>query len=120
MIKRILILDAEGQEPPGRTPEFIHKQFRVLITSDSKNIIPIAKKFDPDVFILDYTMAGHTSEDICQRIEWCRHFGHIPTVLSTEHMQENVDYNSLGCDDILYKPYDLNELIEKAEGLVWY
>ena len=120
MIKRILILDEEGQEPPSRTPEFVHKQFRVLITSDSKNILTIAKKFDPDLFILDFKMAGHTSEEICLRIEWCRQFGHIPTILSTAYVHDNIDYNALGCDDIIFKPYDLNELIGKAEGLVWY
>lgn len=120
MIKRILILDEEGQEPPARTPEFVHKQFRVMITSDTENVIAIAKKFDPDIFILDYKMAGHSSEDICRRIEWCRNFNHIPTILSTDNLYEDIDYNALGCDDILFKPYDLNELIEKAEGLVWY
>ena len=120
MIKRILILDEEGQEPPSCNREFIYKQFRVLVTSDGKNIINIAQKFDPDLFMLDFNMAGHTSEEICRQIQWRRSFGHIPTILSTAYLYDAIDYSVLGCDDIIFKPYNLDELVAKAESLVWY
>jgi DNA-binding response OmpR family regulator len=118
MTKRILILD-EGQEPPScGWGEFNYKQFRILLTSDGKNLIQIAKKFNPDLFILDFSMAGHTPEDICRQIQWRREFKHVPTILSTAYLYDAIDYEALGCDDILFKPYDLDEVIEKATGLV--
>jgi len=118
MSKRILILE-DGGEPPSFTQgEFNYKQFTVLVTSDGKNLIEIAKKFNPDLFILDYTRAGHNSEDICRQIQWRRQFGHIPTILSSDYLCDAEIFSALGCEDILFKPYGLEELIAKASGLV--
>lgn len=117
MSTRILILD-EGQEPPSSScTEFCYKQFRLLVTSDSNRIIEIAKKFNPDLFILDFSMAGHSSRDICRQIQWRQLFGHVPTILTSAYVYDSVDYQTMGCDDIIFKPYSLNELIEKASML---
>ncbi|HVV55917.1 MAG TPA: response regulator, partial [Mucilaginibacter sp.] len=95
-----------------------YENFQVLVTSDSENIIEIAKIFQPDLFILDYKMAGHNSEDICRQIKWHQLFGHVPVILSSAYLYKNVDYTSLGCDDIIIKPFGLDELVSKANNLV--
>ena len=120
MSTRILILEDGGEPPSFARGEFNYKQFRVLATSDSKNIIEIAKKFNPDLFILDYSKAGHNSEDICRQIEWRRQFGHVPIILSSDYLCDAAVFLALGCEDILFKPYDLDELAAKASGLVLY
>jgi DNA-binding response OmpR family regulator len=120
MSRRILILEDDEDPPSFAQAEFCYKQFQVLVTSDGKNLIEIAKKFNPDLFILDYTRAGHNSEDICRQIQWRRQFGHIPTILSSDYLCDAEIFSALGCEDILFKPYGLEELIAKASGLVLY
>jgi DNA-binding response OmpR family regulator len=118
MSTRILILEDGGEPPSFARVEFNYKQFTVLVTSDGKNLIETAKKFNPDLFILDYKKAGHNSEDICRQIQWRRQFGHIPTILSSDYLCDAAVFSALGCEDILFKPYGLEELAVKASGLV--
>ena len=118
MSKRILILDNDRDPLSSTGGEFSYLQYRMLITYDSKNIIAIAKKFNPDLFVIDYHMAGHTSEDICRQVQWRREFGHIPTILSSSYFFDATDYLALGCDDIIFKPFTMDELAVKAGSLV--
>jgi DNA-binding response OmpR family regulator len=113
MSKRILIL--EDSDTDG---EFSYKQFRVLVTSDAKSIITTTQMFHPDLVIMDYHTAGHTSEDICRQIQWRRQFGHIPVILSSAYLYDAVDFAAMGYNDIIFKPFELDELINKATSLV--
>ena len=118
MSKRILILEDSDDPLSYSDGEFSYKQFRVLVTSDAKSIIKTTQTFLPDLVIVDYHKAGHTSEDICRQIQWRRQFGHIPAILSSAYLYDAVDYAAMGYDDIIFKPFGLDELIDKVSGLV--
>ncbi|MGZ3766711.1 MAG: response regulator transcription factor [Mucilaginibacter sp.] len=118
MIKRILVLD-ENQDILDMVGEALtYEKFQVLVTSDGSNLIEIAKIFKPDLFILDYKYAGHSSEDICRQIKWHQLFGNVPIILSSTHFNKDIDFSSLGCDDIIIKPFGLHELIEKVNSKI--
>ena len=118
MLKRILVLDDNQHLLDVVEEALTYENFQVLVTSDGKNIIEIAKMFRPDLFILDYKMAGHNSEDICRQIKWRQAFGNVPVILSSAYLYKNIDYSALGCDDIIIKPFGLDELVNKASNLV--
>ena len=90
----------------------------MLVTSDSKNIIEIAKIFRPNLFILDYKAGRNKSEDIYRQIKWHPMFGQVPVMLSSAYFDKNVDYTSIGCDDFIAKPFGLDELMGKVNNLV--
>ncbi|MBS1527741.1 MAG: response regulator transcription factor [Bacteroidetes bacterium] len=117
MLKRILVLDDNQHLLDVVEEALTYEHFQVLVTSDGKNIIEIAKMFQPDLFILDYKMAGHNSEDICRQIKWHQTFGHVPVILSSAYLYRDVDYSALGCDDIIIKPFGLDELVSKVGSL---
>lgn len=118
MIKRILVLD-ENQDTLDMIAEALtYEKFQVMVTSDGKNLIEISKIFLPDLFILDYRMAGHNSEDICRQIKWHQLFSNIPIILSSPYYHKDVDFSAMGCDDIIIKPFGLNELIEKVSSKI--
>ena len=63
MLNRILVLD-DNQDVLDIVEETLnYENFQVLVTSDSHNIIEIAKIFRPDLFILDYKVSGRQSEE---------------------------------------------------------
>jgi len=118
MLNRILVLD-DNQDVLDIVRETLsYENFQVLVTSDSRNIIEIAKIFRPDLFILDHKVRGLNSEDICRQIKWHPQFGQIPVLLSSAYYLENVDYSNIGCDDIIAKPFGLDELVGKVNNLV--
>lgn len=118
MLNRILVLD-DNQDVLDIVEETLsYENFQVLVTSDSHNIIEIAKIFRPDLFILDYKVNGLKSEDICRQIKWHPQFGQVPVILSSAYFHRDIDFQNMGCDDIIAKPYGLDELVGKVNNLV--
>ena len=118
MIKRILVLDQNQDTLDIMEEALSYEKFQVLVTSDGDNLIEISKIFRPDLFILDYRMAGHNSEDICRQIKWHQLFSNVPIILSSPYPHKKIDYSALGCDDLIIKPFGLNELLEKVSAKI--
>ena len=118
MLNRILVLD-DNQDVLDVVEETLsYEKFQVLVTSDSQNIIEIAKIFRPDLFILDYKISGQKSAGICRQIKWHPQFSHVPVILSSTYFHKDIDYGKLGCDDVIAKPFGLDELVGKVNNLV--
>jgi DNA-binding response OmpR family regulator len=118
MLNRILVLD-DNQDVLDIVEETLsYEKFQVLVTSDSHNLIEIAKIFRPDLFILDYRANSKQSESICRQIKWHPLFGQVPVILSSAYFNHDIDYSTMGCDDIIAKPFGLEELVGKVNNLV--
>ena len=118
MLNRILVLD-DNQDVLDIVEETLsYEKFQVLVTSDSHNLIEIAILFRPDLFIFDYKAGSAASESICRQIKRHPQFGQVPVILSSAYFNKDIDYSSIGCDDIIAKPFGLDELVGKVNNLV--
>ena len=118
MLKRILILD-DNQDILNVVEEALsYEKFQVLITTDSHNIIEIAKIFQPHLFILDDRLATRRNEEISRQIKWHPVLGRTPVMLCSSYLYHNADFSEMACDDIIAKPFGLEELIEKVNNLI--
>lgn len=119
MLKRILVLDDNPFILEAVEEALTYENFQVLITSDSSNLIEIAKIFQPDLFILDDRLAGRkSSDDICHQLKWHPRFGNTPVMLCSYFYNHGADFSSLPCDDIIAKPFGLDELVSKVNNLI--
>ena len=82
MLKRILVLDSNQDTLDMVDEALSYEKFQVLVTSDDKNLIEIAKIFRPDLFILDHKLTGNKNDDICRQIKWHHQFSNVPLILS--------------------------------------
>ena len=118
MLKRILVLD-DNQHILDMVEEALtYEKFQVLITSDTHNLIEIARIFQPDLFILDDRIAGNKSDDICRQIKWHPLFGNTPVMLCSYCQHRDADFSAMPCDDIIAKPFGLEELVSKVNSLI--
>ena len=118
MLKRILVLD-DNQSILDMVEEALsYEKFQVLITSDSNNLIEIAKIFQPDLFILDDRFAGRKTDSICNQIKWHPRFGNTPVMLCSYYYHRGADFSSIPCDDVIAKPFGLEELVNKVNHLI--
>jgi DNA-binding response OmpR family regulator len=118
MLKRILVLD-DNQSILEMVEEALsYEKFQVLITSDSDNLIEIAKIFQPDLFILDDRLVGRKTGDICSQIKWHPRFGNTPVMLCSNYYHRGADFSAVPCDDIIAKPFGLEELVSKVNNLI--
>jgi len=97
----------------------LYQEFEVKVTMDSSSIINLAKQYQPDLIILDYHLAGSNGYDICRNLKTHPTLGHIPVIICSAYIQKNADLSSWGCDDVIAKPFGLQELTEKVSNLIF-
>ena len=119
MAKRILVLD-DNQDILEIVHETLtYENFDVQSTSRSEAVIPLVETFIPDLVILDYRVAGLNGGELCKQIKSHPKFGHTPVIIFSAYIKHNDELFQYGCDAIINKPFDLNELVEKVNKLIY-
>jgi DNA-binding response OmpR family regulator len=119
MLKRILILD-DNQDILEIVHEALsYEKFEVRSTEQSKNVMPLIEEFNPDLVLLDYRVTGENGGEICRQIKSHSEFNYIPVIIFSAYVSNNDDLLGFGCDAIINKPFDLMELIEKVNDLIY-
>ena len=118
MAKRILVLD-DNQDILDIVHETLtYEDFEVQGTSRSDAVIALAESFNPDLVILDYRVSGANGGEICRQIKSDPKFSVIPVIIFSAYINKTSELFAYGCDAIINKPFDLNELVEKVNSLV--
>jgi two-component system response regulator VicR len=118
MSKRILILD-DNQDILDIVHETLaYERFDVKSTCESKDVIPMLEDFNPDLVILDYRVAGTNGGELCRQIKAHPKFGDTPVIIFSAYINHQDELFAYGCDAIINKPFDLNELVEKVNSLI--
>ncbi|MFI5139208.1 MAG: response regulator transcription factor, partial [Sphingobacteriales bacterium] len=118
MIKRILVLD-DNQDILDIVKEALsYEKFEVNITSDAKRILETIKIFGPDLVIVDHKLNGYNGDDICREIKASARTNDIPVIICSAYLNGDDDLWGCGCDAIIAKPFGLEELIDKVNGLI--
>lgn len=118
MIKKILVLD-DNQDILEIVHETLtYENFEVKSTGESENVVPMVEDFSPDLVILDYRVAGTNGGKLCRIIKSHPKFNNIPVIIFSAYINHEADLYAYGCDAIINKPFDLNELVEKVNSLI--
>jgi len=118
MSKRILILD-DNQDILDIVHETLtYEKFDVKSTGESADVIPLVENFNPDLVILDYRVAGTNGGELCRQIKAHPKFGNTPVIIFSAYVNHQDELFAYGCDAIINKPFDLNELVEKVNSLL--
>jgi len=118
MAKRILILDDNEDILEIVHETLAYEDFEVQSTSRSDAVMPLVEKFNPDLVILDYRVAGLNGGELCRQIKSHPNFGNIPVIIFSAYINRNDELYAYGCDAIINKPFDLTELVEKVNNLI--
>jgi two-component system response regulator VicR len=119
MSKRIIILD-DNQDILDIVHETLtYEQFDVKSTSNSADVIPLLEAFNPDLVILDYRVAGTNGGELCKQIKCDPKFENVPVIIFSAYINHDDELFAYGCDAIINKPFDLAELVEKVNNLIY-
>jgi len=118
MLKKILVLD-DNQDILDIVHETLaYENFEVKSITKSEDVMPGLESFNPDLVILDYRVSGANGGEICRAIKADHRFGSIPVIIFSAYINTESELFDYGCDAIINKPFDLNELVEKVSSLV--
>ena len=118
MPKSILILD-DNQDILDIVEETLaYEQFEVHSTTRANEIIPLIEQLKPNLVILDYRVAGTNGGEVCRQIKSHPIFGYMPVIIFSAYINSSNKLFSYGCDAIINKPFDLDELVEKVNSFI--
>jgi len=118
MLKRILVLDDSPVMVDMMKEALCYEHFEVKATCDSSNFIETVKAYRPDLLILDYKHHGPKGDELCMQIKMHRHLFDIPVIICSAYINKDETF-TCGCDAVIAKPFGLDELMEKVNGLVY-
>ena len=122
MRKKILIVDDEMAILQMTSLVLQKRGYLVTGCTTSKEALGIIKKQKPDLIILDNLLPGKTGLEICGEIKSDPEISLIPILITTGQRinVENLSpgQKSLGPDDILMKPFEIEDLIKKIQKLI--
>lgn len=119
MPKRILILDNNEDLLHIVNEILSYEKFEVHTTSTTNDILEVAQSFDPHLIILDYQLSDSNGDDICNKLKNDARLSHIPVMMFSAYVTRDAHHpNAHGCDAVIAKPFDLNELVDKVNILI--
>jgi DNA-binding response OmpR family regulator len=118
MLKKILVLD-DNQDILDIVHETLtYENFEVKSITKSEDVMPSIESFSPNLVILDYRVSGANGGEICRAIKDNQNYDSIPVIIFSAYINTESELFAYGCDAIINKPFDLNELVEKVNTLV--
>lgn len=115
--KRILIVDDNEQHLEVLKETLSYFQYEIKTLTDGRNLLSEMLKFKPDLLLLDYILPGEENGIIlCEQLAQQIHLKNIPVLLMSGYHLVSEQFAC--CSGFLYKPIDLDELIEKVDALL--
>ncbi len=117
MLKRILIVDDNDRHLEVLYETLDYFNFFVKTLPDGKNLFDIIEEFKPDLLLLDYILPGSDNGiELCRELKSNSKTENIPVIIMSGYRLVFDQYSC--CNGFLYKPFDLELLIEKVDDLL--
>src|SRR6266511_6364670 len=114
---RILVVDDEEEIRRAVGRALAARDYVVETAEDGEQAVAAARRFDPDLVVLDLNMPGLDGFAVCRQL---RTWSQVPIlVLSVrEDESDKVTALDLGADDYLTKPFGTDELMARVRALL--
>jgi DNA-binding response OmpR family regulator len=87
----------------------------VTLVNDLSGLI---KDFNPDLILIDLILNGAHGGDVCAYLKQQAETANLPIVIFTAGHNPEWRAGSFGCDEFIFKPFDLFDLIDKVSYML--
>ena len=117
MSRRILVVEDEVLIADAIAARMRSEGYEVQQAADGPSGVEYARRFEPDLVILDLMLPGLDGLEVCRRIQQHRH---VPVLMLTARDDETdlVIGLAVGADDYLTKPFSMRELVARVQALL--
>ena len=117
-IKRILVLDDHANLLEILKEVLIYEHFEVQITTCITELTLLAQEHQPDLIILDCHLAGCNGVSLCQEIKLNPLTSHIPVVICSAYLDQQIVHGDYSCDAVIPKPFNMIDLVDTVNSLL--
>jgi two-component system OmpR family response regulator len=114
---RVLIVDDEELLADAIAAAFRSDGWRVRSAARGLDVLVLARKFQPDVIILDVMLPDIDGIEVLARLRGSRDESRVLFLTAKDAHQDRMTGLTAGGDDYLTKPFSIRELIARARSL---
>jgi two-component system phosphate regulon response regulator PhoB len=94
--------------------------FNVRVCASGRDVLPLARKHPPVLFLLDIMVPGGSGFEVCRQIREGRDLASIPIIFLTARAgeEDRVRGLDLGADDYITKPFGIRELTARVRAVL--
>jgi DNA-binding response OmpR family regulator len=94
--------------------------FNVRLCLSGDEVLPLARKDPPVLFLLDIMVPGHSGFEVCHQIRESRDLARVPIIFLTARAgeEDRVRGLDLGADDYITKPFGTRELTARVRAVL--
>jgi DNA-binding response OmpR family regulator len=117
MKKRVLIVEDDSNLSALLRENLVFEGFDVECVADGDLVLGRAKRFMPDMIVLDITLPNVSGFELCRAL---RRHGATPILIVSARTQKADKLRGLhlGADDYLTKPFDLDEFLARVNAIL--
>lgn len=115
---KILIVEDEKPIAEGIQFNLEKKGHDVALALDGAAGFAAVQKHEPDLVILDVRLPKLNGFEVCQKLRDAKNYVPILMLTARDQPDDVVFGLKAGADDYMTKPFDLAELLARAEGLL--
>jgi len=113
--KRVLIVDDERSILAVLRIKLKVSGYDILTASNGEEALDLVKSARPDLMLLDVIMPGMDGFEVLEKL---RAFSELPVIVISARSENGEKALSLGANDFLAKPLDVDEMVRKIRGLL--
>jgi CheY-like chemotaxis protein len=115
---KILVVDDEQDIRDSLRSILSKEGFTVLLASDGREALEIAKTQEPALILLDYSMPGMTGVDVAKQLKKDEATKGISIVMVTAYPGEKENGLSAGAEDFITKPVEKLDLLLRIKSVL--
>jgi DNA-binding response OmpR family regulator len=118
-LKKILVADDHSEILEAVTEVLSYEAFEVQGISQGTEVIPTVREFKPDLVLLDLKLGQDDGSELCREIKALSGFENTPVIIYSAYVPGCPKPAEYGCDEMITKPFDIEELVCKINHLVY-
>lgn len=117
MNRRILVVEDEATIADAVAARLRSEGYDVRLAADGPSGVEAARRWEPDLVLLDLMLPGLDGLEVCRQIQKDRH---VPVLMVTARDDETdlVIGLAVGADDYLTKPFSMRELVARVQAIL--
>lgn len=113
---KVLVADPDPQTLERLAENLRAAGYDVITARDGTEALERGRADAPDLACLEVNLAGTNGLEVCRELKAARK---LPVLLAISHLddQTSAGFIAVGAEDLLFKPYEIDEVIDKV---AWY
>jgi CheY-like chemotaxis protein len=117
-MSNILIVDDSDDLLEMLSVVFKRRTYSIMTANNKTALYANLQRMTPDIILIDTFLKEDDGREICKGLKQNNQFKNIPIILMSGHPVVLQDYKDFYADDILDKPFSIDQLLAKLKSIL--